>query len=581
MILQALARYYDCLAARGEIVPEGWSSAKVAFALELNGAGEIIGLFRQEKPEQRGEKTVMVPRVLPVPAQVKRTVGVAANFLCDTAAYLLGVDSKGNPARARKCFDASAARHLSLLDGVDSPAAQAVRAFYEGWQPENASAHPVLAEQWETLTAGGNLVFLMDGGFAHEDKAIRQAWENARQRETDEPLGRCLVTGENAPIARLHGSIKGVRDAQSSGASLVSFNAPAFESYGKTQSFNAPVSERAAFAYTTALNHLLADREHTVQLGDTTVVCWAESAEPVYQDVMLSFTDERAPLATELHGLLHRLELGQPPVFGSVPLDTDEPFYVLGLSPSAARLSVRFFYRQSFGALLKHMTEHLERTEIVRPSYDTRETLSVWSLLGETVRDKKDRPSPVLAGAVMRAVLTGGRYPAALLNGAMLRIRAEQKVTRGRAAIIKAYYQKNGAHNAPEEVFDVELNRETEYMPYLLGRLFALMEQIQKASSDGPINTTIRDRFLKSASTMPHQAFATLFPLSEKHMEKLERTKVGLAYLFAEEKKQICNLMHTDIPKLLAQADQCIFYQGYYKQLCHQYTSEKTEKKED
>lgn len=289
MILQALTRYYEDLLSRGEIDAPGWTPAKISYTLCLDGEGQLTQVIPTMEEVTKGKKTVLQPQVFPLPAAVKRTVGIDSNFLWDNSSYLLGVDQKGKPERSRDCFAAAAQKHLAVLDGVDSPAARAILAFFDTWQPEHAAEYPVLAGQFEEVTAGANLLFRVDGCYPQKDAAIREAWQKYRESsDPDAVRMQCLVTGREDEITATHPAIKGVRDAQSSGAALVSFNALAFCSYGREQNYNAPVGKYAAFAYTAALNHLLADRNNVQLIGDTTVVCWAEGADPAYQSFAMT-----------------------------------------------------------------------------------------------------------------------------------------------------------------------------------------------------------------------------------------------------------------------------------------------------
>ena len=277
MILQALTRYYEDLLAQGKIDAPGWAPVKISFALYLDENGGLTQVVPTMEDVTKGKKTVQQPQSMALPAAVKRTVGIAANFLWDNSSYLLGIDQKGRPERSRNCFAAAAKLHHAVLDGVDSPVAHSILAFFDNWKPENAAEHPALAGQLDEVISGGNLLFRAAGIYPQEDAAIREAWQRYRESGgTDAVRMQCLVTGREDEITAVHPSVKGVRDAQSSGAALVSFNAPAFCSYGHEQSFNAPVGKYAAFAYTAALNHLLADKENVQTIGDTTVVCWAE-----------------------------------------------------------------------------------------------------------------------------------------------------------------------------------------------------------------------------------------------------------------------------------------------------------------
>ncbi|MBQ9721490.1 MAG: type I-C CRISPR-associated protein Cas8c/Csd1, partial [Oscillospiraceae bacterium] len=460
MILQALVRYYEDLTKQGKIARPGWAKSKINYALCINARGEleqVIPLL-----EDTGGKKPQ-PKRMDLPAAVKRTVGIAPNFLWDNASYLLGVDAKGKPERSVKCFEACRTFHHLLLDGADSTAAKGILAFLDGWEPLKAKEHPALRGNYDAIAAGGNLLFRVNGAFAQDDDAVCQAWQTYYDHSEGETQ-QCLVTGNEDVIEAVHPAIKGVDVAQSSGAAIVSFNASAFCSYGQEQSYNAPVGKYAAFAYTAALNHLLADRENVQKIGDTTVVCWAEGAEPQYQAFTFAalFGKTQETLSEgDVRDAVKKLANGQR--VPELDLKPNQLFYILGLSPNAARLSVRFFYQGSFGDLMKNINAHHERMEIVRPSFDKYETIPIWAMLRETVKSPpkgKSWPeaSPVLAGATARAIFTGGLYPAALLEQTMLRIRAERDISRGKAAIIKAYYLRNSNEECPKEVLTVALN---------------------------------------------------------------------------------------------------------------------------
>lgn len=587
MILQALTAYYEQLVRQGKLSAPGWDdSFKVSYELRLNDAGQLLRVVPLLTEKTVGKKTVLAPRAMRVPAHEKRSSGIAANFLCDNSTYLLGADEKGKPERSADCFKACAKLHHTILDGVDSPAARALLAYFDSWDPAQAAAHPLLAEQWKEITGNANLIFGYEAAdhshsFVNDDPAIQNAWQaHYNDRSADSDMGQCLITGKYAPIERTHPNISGVPGAQSSGAALVSFNAPAFCSYGHEQGDNAPVSKYAAFAYTTALNRLLADRNHCKHVGDTTILCWAENAEPVYQDAMSMFlfgADEAAGIQeSDVQAALKRLSAGQTVPFLEKELSPDQHFYLLGLAPNAARLSVRFFLRDTFGSFAQNLQKHAEEMEIDCSEKEKFRTLPIWAVVNETTRTvpgQPAKPSPQLAGDLLRAVLTGGRYPATLLNGVTLRIRAEQNVTRGRAAVIKAYYLRNYPTELNKEVYTVSLN-ETTNVPYLLGRLFSVLEAVQRAANPG-INTTIKDRYFNAACATPGTAFPTLLRLSQKHLRKLND---GLATHYD---KQITELMaqlpESGFPARLSLPDQGKFTIGYYHQTQKRYVKKNEE----
>ena len=618
MILQALTQYYEDLLALGEIDRPGWVKAKVSWALELNGDGTPLGLFPLTKEATRGKKTVLVPQERSVPQPVKRSSGVAANFLCDTCSYLLGVDDKGKPDRTAKCYEASATLHRELLAGSQSPAARAILAFFDSWAPAKAKDHPALQQDWDELMKGGSLLFWYGGAPVTDDPDVQACWDRSRSQAPSDALeGLCMVTGQHAPLARLHPNIKGVAGAQSSGASLVSFNSDAFCSFGHERGLNAPTSEYAAFAYATALNHLLADREHTKKiphaasvhgpgdsskrpgpnrrLGDTTMVFWAAGGQESYQELVAESFDGELPSMEELSAMMaqmeaadpqpdrghtatarsfldafHHLAAAKPVSWNGVTLDPNTRFYILGLAPNAARLSVRFFWQDNFGTLAANIAKHYDQLDIVRPAYDKNSLLSPRRLLDETVNHyaRDPKPSPRLAGDLLLAILTGCHYPATLLNGVTMRIRAEREITPGRAAIIKAWYLRNSQDEQLKEVMTVELNEQSTYLPYVLGRLFAVLEGLQQSANPG-INTTVKDRYFNSASSTPGMVFPILIDLSQKHLAKLDH---GLAVYYDRQITELNSRIAELPPARLTLAEKHAFQIGYYHETQKRYT---------
>lgn len=568
MILQALTRHYEDLLRLGKSSRPGWGPAKVAYGLELSPDGRVLSLLSLMQTVQSGRKASLVPREMMVPMPLKRTVSVMPNFLCDNSGYLLGVDDKGRPERTKVCFEASRALHLELLDGATSEPARAVTAFFQNWDPAAAREHPALAERWEDLMKGVNLLFWYGDAPVSEDAEVRARWQAHYDLSGEGERVRCLVTGEETAVEPIHPAVKGVWGAQPSGAALVSFNAPAFWSYGHEY---APIGSYAAFAYTTALNHLLSDREHVRRIGDTTVLCWAEGGESAYQDAGLYalYGEDEGLSERDLQAMLAHLAAGEMVDWDEKRLDPATRFYVLGLSPNAARLSVRFFWRNSFGALARNVLRHYEDIGIERPQADKRETLPLWMLLRETV-DLKGRdptPSKQMSGDVLRAILTGTPYPATLLQGAMLRVRAEHAVTRGRAAILKAYYLRSRNEILPKEVLEVKLNEGSTYTPYVLGRMFSVLEAIQQAANPG-INATIKDKYFNAASATPAVIFPILVNLAQKHLRKLS---AGQRIYLEKQFTELSVRLDEPYPARMTLPEQGAFQLGYYHQTQKRY----------
>ena len=597
-MLEALVKHYESLAAEGKVPRPGWSKAKVSFALRLDDDGKVVQVHDLRKEEQRGKKKVLTPKSLSVPEQSKRASGIVPQFLCDNSTYLLGIDNKGKPERSEKCFRAAAKLHQEILSECSSKMALAIKKFFANWNPTEISSCAVLQDDLEELMQSSNLIFMLGDRFSIEDEEIRNAWQRYREQEDGAVKMQCLITGEVSPVARLHSSIKGVRNAQSSGASLVSFNAPAYESYGRDngQGLNAPVSEYAAFAYTTALNALLADSSHVKVFGDTTLVYWAEQDSETYQDCFGEFClqDENIMEDNDLEYIFFFFFKDEPINYRGVDISYSNKFYILGLSPNAARLSVRFFLQSDFGTILKNVAKHMENMELVRPSYKKKH-IPLWLMLAATVSPKsKDKAaSPLLSGAVLKSILTGSRYPTSLFQYVMLRIRSEQddaevsppvyKITYERCAIIKAYLCRNISEQRKKGIA-VALDENEKDVAYVLGRIFAVWERIQEEASNGDksdkkkkINATIKDKYFNSMCSTPARIFPILQKLSGHHLKKLEQNQPGFR---VNLEKQLTYLMAklepNSIPKILNLEEQGMFVLGYYHQVQARYT-----KKED
>ncbi|WP_288774818.1 type I-C CRISPR-associated protein Cas8c/Csd1 [uncultured Eubacterium sp.] len=581
MILQALVNYYEELAQQGKTAKPGWCQAKVSHAIELNEDGTIKTIISLKTEVERGKKKIWVAKPLNVPEMVTRSSGIAPNFLCDNAKYFLGIDEEGTRQRIMDCFQAAREKHLTILEYAEGKMAKAICLYFKNWNPELAKDNFAVKEHWDELNEGGNIIFSMEGIYAQEDDEIRGIWDKLQAKESNGKTGTCLVTGQKTEIARIHRGIKGVPGAQSSGAALVSFNAPAFESYGKEQSYNAPVGRYAEFAYTTALNYLLSQREYRFSLGDSMIVFWAESGKEEYQKTFLSWMNPQPDNQKEMKKVFGNLEKGLWVDFDDINLEPNQSFYILCLAPNAARLSVRFFYQNSYETILKNIARHYHRMEIVKPSWVDNEYLGIQKMLDETVNQKsKDKtPVPNMAAMVLRAMLEDSRYPESLYTDTLMRIRAEQgKVTYGRAAIIKAFLIKNRGWKEGEN--EMGLNEECKETSYILGRIFAVLESIQKDANPG-INATIRDRYFNSACATPASIFPVLIKLKNSHIKKIDRESVAGKIYY---EKLLANLMgkldvaeeNMGIPKRLSLEEQGKFMLGYYHQIQKKY-----EKKED
>ena len=588
MILQALVDYYEALAAQGRVAKPGWGIAKISYALNLDKQGRLLNLISLKLTKQKGKKAVEVPQNILLPEATKRTAGVAAQFLWDNAKYVLGLDASGKAERSKQCFDAMAQKCQEILAAAVGEKAAALKAFFAGWQPEAAHENALLQPYMEDLLSSANLMFKVEGESVEQDEEIRKAWDAYKsQQASDTAQGICLVTGKKAPVARLHPNIKGLYGAQSSGAALVAFNALAYESYEHKQGDNAPVSEYAAFAYTTALNTLLASERNYLRIGEMTVVFWAEGADEDNEDVFGDiFSSENKIIEdADLQGFFEKVSQGQAFSVKDYLVKPENKFYILGLSPNAARISVRFFFADTFGDFIRNYEQYFREFEIIKPSFDNRVNVPLWQILQETAnKNSKDKAaSPLLAGAVLRSILSGIKYPEALYQNTILRTKADQdnpdknitKISRIKAAIIKACLLRNYKNN--EEVVTVALNEECKKVPYVLGRLFAVLEDLQEKANPG-INSTIKDRYFNSACATPSVTFPLLTKLANTHLKKISAQR-GTVIYFEKLIGELMNKLEVDnnaMPARLSLPEQGEFVLGYYHQV-----QKRFEKKEE
>ena len=574
MILQALNDYYrrkcDDPDPAQHLPSFGLEQKEIPFVLEIDAQGKLVKLL--DTRTRNGKKKIA--QSFRVPQGVKKTSGVAANLLWDTLEYVLGVDTKGKPERVVEQHAAFRQRIDALpASARDDAGIQAVQKFFDGFDLETLQLQPAWAD---ALEGNAILSFRLHGdvNLVCQRPAVIQAALNV-PASSDERLAMCLVSGEQAPVERLHTAIKGVWGAQTAGANIVSFNARAFESYGKTerQGENAPVSKAVAFAYTTALNHLLRQGSpQRIQVGDASTVFWADNASDfetavpdIFGEAPQDNSDRAAQAVQALLSAVHKEH-------GPSTQGDDNHFHILGLAPNAARISIRFYYCLSLPELGKRIEQHFKDLEMVRGSHghDPQYPSLFRLLTAVAVQNKADNIPPNLGGSIVDAIFAGEDvpYPALWLNTAVARCRAEQNVTYIRAASIKACLNRQIRRAS---IHSTRLNKEKELTPmldlannnpgYRMGRLFAVLEKIQEEASPG-LNATIRDRYYGAASSTPVAVFTTLLRLKNAHLKKLP---AGRNTYFEKLLGEVVALV-TDFPKHLPLADQGRFALGYYHQ---------------
>mgnify|MGYP000879918897 CR=1 FL=1 len=609
MIIQSLCRHYDILEGDENInIPKlGYSSAKVSFALVISPDGVLSHIVDLRSDDKKPK-----PKDMDVPIQESRCSGVFPYFVCDKAQYIFGVEklkrsnfekkfisnSKENSdkytileenekeitlvyRRSRECFESFKTLHHSILDGLDDQKIRVFLSFLDGWNPEGFLENPKVRQYKDDLLAGGNCVFECEGRFLHQEKIVKNAWENyLENKDADTIVSQCLISGKVETVAKIHQKIKGVIGAQSAGASIVSFNNSAFCSYGKEQSFNSPISETSMFKYTTALNHLLSSPSNRIRIADTTVVFWAETNEKPCEDLLKSFFDPPEPekkeeqnveisrvrdtsKIKEIEEILNKVRIGKKINQEDIGTDPEKNFYILGLSPNNARLAVRFWYVDSIGNLIEKVACHHLDMEVIRDDYGPR-FISIYRLLNETVPQSSDKKtvSPLLGGLVMRSILTNTGYPISLYSAILNRVKVDGSINFVRAGFIKAYLlrlSRAGLSNLKKGLITMSLNEENSNVPYRLGRLFAALEKAQN-DANREMKSTINSKYFSSASSTPAVVFPVLLKLAQHHIARSE---------WGFKSNQLIEQILAGVdefPTYLNLEDQGMFMLGYYHQ---------------
>jgi CRISPR-associated protein Csd1 len=589
MILQALYQLYQRRMADPDPARRlpiyGFEDKAIPYIIDIDHDGKLINL---RSTYNNAKKPVATQYLAPM--SVKKTSGVAANLLWDNLEYVLGVDTRGKPQRVAEQHAAFRARIRALADAAQQDAGIiAINRFLDQFQIEQVAGDPDWAAIMEAnplmtfqLAGDNDPVFLRQAVFdnigpdesatasetvpetGQETRAATAANGTATAATGAELDGICLISGETGPIERLHSAIKGVWGAQTAGANIVSFNADAYCSFGKNglQGANAPVSKKAAFGYTTALNALLArDSGQRVQVGDTSTVLWAKERDPDDMESTIANIFGEPPKDHPERGAEAVKRLYQWINSGKAQsLAAQNPFYVLGLAPNAARISIRFWECLPLGELAKRTVQHFDDLRIKGAPFDPPYP-SLFRLLAScAAQGKADNIPPNLGGDVIRAALNGLPYPRTFFTIALNRCRAEQDINYMRASILKACLIRQTGKEVP-----TMLDLSNQSTGYRLGCLFAVLERLQQEAISP--NTSVRDRYFGAAMTSPLMVFNPLIRLHAHHLSKLAKNakKRGTGVWLDKLITQIMQQPFA-VPAQLAAPEQAMFAIGYYQQ---------------
>jgi CRISPR-associated protein Csd1 len=590
MILQDLVSLYEREASRGRVVPFGMSMERIAWVLVLDCDGKVIDV------EDRRDGKV-VPR-LPMPTPPKSTSGIAARFLYGNSSYVLGVLTAGQRKKvgegkaveaAERCAAERAAwidYHRQHLKDNDDEGLRAVLQFCDAWRPEHVAKlrySDELVDNTIALRLDGDIGPDGNSRMLHDRLAARAIWANLCAAE-EAPKGICLVTGQSASIATLHPSIKGVWGAQSSGASLVSFNCDAVRHYGPdSQGINGPISVSTAHAYTTVLNARLAAREHRIKVGDATGIFWVETnGDPLPAEELLATLLRGSSVkpgedveTARLRETLAGIAAGRPLEEVDPGLDPDTRYHVLALAaPVKARLTVRWYLVGTLGELVRRIGEHWRDMSIEPRAWETPPSVQWLALQSAPARPNKkggyDREekdiNPTLPGEMLQAVLMGKRYPSGLLQTLVQRLSTDRDINRLRIAMVKGCLARDHRLGVSREGVAMALNADDPSQAYQLGRLFAVLDRIYRAANPGS-ERALADSHYRMASTQPAAAYPRLLATAQHHLAAIRREgKGGLAYVLGKELEAIAGHLGSEFPPVLRVTDQGRFALGFYHQ---------------
>lgn len=597
MLIRSLCDYYDIQSARGEAASDIMSEQPVHWMVMLTPDGRVADIIdkriEESVPQKNGKvKIVKKPIVVSLPKRTQKT-GIDANIIEHRPLYIFGLnyDAKigltpdDKTGKARKSHEAFVKKNLEFFDGIDSEIARAYVNFIKNWVPENETENEQLKKLGKEYQ-GSYYIFALDGSpecKLHKDKAVLAKYEKlmakaaAETAESDDGIMMCPIEGERLRAARIHDKIKGIKGGNSVGAVLVNFNSSAFESYGKSQSMNSGISEKAMKKYTSSLNKLLADPMHHIYSDDMTVVFFAmkhnDKAEcdlfNGYLNSSNGVTEDstKADVKAVSENIYYKGQTGNAQALDK-DVDNGVDFFVAGFTPNSSRICQKFMVRNKFGKIIDNVKQHQQDMAICGSNGE----IPLWRINKELVSpNSANAISPALQSDIFQAILNGTNYPYTLLETVVRRVCTDSdtdsnnkiKINEVRAGLIKAFINRKARINGDKEEITVALNPENTNPAYLCGRLFAVLEKIQLEATDVKLNRTIKDAYFSSASSRPALIMPRLIDLSNYHLRKL---KEGRAIYFSKLINEIMGKIKDSLPTNLSIMEKGEFQLGYFQQ---------------
>lgn len=601
MLIRSLCDYYDIQSARGEAASDIMSEQPVHWMVMLTPDGRVADIIdkriEESVPQKNGKvKIVKKPIVVSLPKRTQKT-SIDANIIEHRPLYIFGLnyDAKigltpdDKTDKARKSHEAFVKKNLDFFDGIDSEIARAYVNFIKNWVPENETENEqlkMLGKEYQ----GSYYIFALDGRpecKLHKDKAVLAKYEKLMAKaaakaeeevaESDDGIMMCPIEGERLRAARIHDKIKGIKGGNSAGAGLVNFNSSAFESYGKSQSMNSGISEKAMKKYTSSLNKLLADPMHHIYSDDMTVVFFAMKHDDKaecdlfngYLNSSNGVTEDstKADVKAVSENIYYKGQTGNAQALDD-DVDNGVDFFVAGFTPNGSRICQKFMVRNKFGKIIDNVKQHQQDMAICGSNGE----IPLWRINKELVSpNSANAISPALQSDIFQAILNGTNYPYTLLETVVRRVCTDSdtdsnnkiKINEVRAGLIKAFINRKARINGDKEEITVALNPENTNPAYLCGRLFSVLEKIQLEAKDVKLNRTIKDAYFSSASSRPALIMPRLIDLSNYHLRKL---KEGRVIYFSKLINEIMGKIKDSLPTNLSIMEKGEFQLGYFQQ---------------
>lgn len=565
MILKALYDYYN----RSHELPSfGMEFKEIGFIIVIDLNGNFIR-FEDRRIDKKTAQQFLVKK------SVSRSSAPIANYLYDNSQYVFGYSDKGDEENMRKYYNTFKSKIKEIYTLF--PDNQTIKSIYNFY--ELGQQHILEAMQndplWGEITKNLNKKYSTFSFLVEGDTEIAASQRTLMNFDSDNKLvtgNICLITGKKVQTVEITTATM-IPGSQAT-AKLVAFQVNSgYDSYGKSKGYNAPISEEAEFAYTTALNHMLRNDSHNkFLLGSRTFVFWASSnSEAAQKSEECLFDLFKKAEKEENDDPNKRIELVQSTFMsiynGKLPTSKDDKFYILGLAPNAARIAVIYWKELPLREFAGLITRHFEDMSIIDTRKEKKPYVGLHSMLSTiTPGGKSSDATPNLPDAVVKSIFQGLPYPASLFQACIRRIRAEQSINITRAAIIKAYLNRLNDNN--NQKIKYMLDKENQNQGYLCGRLFAVLDKIQEEAYK---IHTIRERYMNAASATPAMVFSTILNLSAHHLEKLN---VGRQIMYEKLKQEIISKLDANgFPTHLDLQDQGRFFVGYYHQRQDLFTS--------